>query len=70
MLIPKSPTIHYQFGKIANLMRIHYKFKFLLTALAYNWQENDESKQLEQSLRCSCIVVTAGILSFYVSKDR
>ena len=50
-LIPKSPTSHYQFGKIANLMRIYHKFKFLLTTLAYNWQENDESKQLERSLR-------------------
>ena len=28
MLIPKSPTSHYQFGKIANLMRIHNKFNF------------------------------------------
>ena len=32
---------HYQFGKIANLMRIHHKFKLWLTALGYNWQEND-----------------------------
>ena len=61
---------HYQFGKIANLMRIHHKIKLLLMALGYKWQENYESKQLERSLRYSCIVRNAGILSFYISKDR
>ena len=54
MFIPKSPTSHYQFGKIANLTLIHHQFKVWLTAMAYNWQESDKSKQLEQSLRRSC----------------